>query len=401
MDDNKKKSGWDSLIEDLGVQPEETAYERHQPEEQTIESTDVQELAPTPEAKPGDWNALASTLGLEVDAVEPPAESKPPVTKPPKPVAAQTKKEKPTKESAQSESFGGFLAEEAPKEVPKKATEAEVETEDLPPLPSQIDQALSESSWDDESDDSPSAETSESAAEAESGDGISGEAARSAFDALFSDGASGWGSAFLAPGSKKEEKPAEQSEDLSDPLNAKAEAPGEEEESDRPKRKRSRRRRRGGRGRKPAGERTGEEVASTEGSESVAERDGSEAEASTEETKKPRRRRSRGGARRPGAEEEVVRDDDDSVDDLSSLDDDLDDDSDDDLDDDTNDELGEPSEAGQRRTKHRSIPAWSEAIGMIVDANLEQRAKSPSRPQSSRGGRGGRGGRRRRKPESN
>jgi hypothetical protein len=44
---------------------------------------------------------------------------------------------------------------------------------------------------------------------------------------------------------------------------------------------------------------------------------------------------------------------------------------------------------------HRNIPSWDEAIGMIVDANLqtrtERRRSSPQRSGNSRGQRGGRG----------
>ena len=57
-------------------------------------------------------------------------------------------------------------------------------------------------------------------------------------------------------------------------------------------------------------------------------------------------------------------------------------------------EAAPDGERPTRRQRHRNIPTWSEAIGMIVDSNLEQRAKSPAKQQSSRG-RGGRGGRRR------
>jgi hypothetical protein len=44
--------------------------------------------------------------------------------------------------------------------------------------------------------------------------------------------------------------------------------------------------------------------------------------------------------------------------------------------------------------EHRGIPTWQEAVGLVVGANMEARAKNPS---GSRGGRGrggrGRGGR--------
>jgi hypothetical protein len=45
----------------------------------------------------------------------------------------------------------------------------------------------------------------------------------------------------------------------------------------------------------------------------------------------------------------------------------------------------------------RNIPTWDEAVGVMVSANLESRAKRPdngeSRGRGGRGGHGGRGGR--------
>lgn len=73
----------------------------------------------------------------------------------------------------------------------------------------------------------------------------------------------------------------------------------------------------------------------------------------------------------------------------------------DDLDDDDDDPQG-----GSRGGKHRSVPSWSEAIGVVVDANIaaraERRRAGGRAPSGSGGGRGRRGGRRRgRKPSSN
>ena len=44
------------------------------------------------------------------------------------------------------------------------------------------------------------------------------------------------------------------------------------------------------------------------------------------------------------------------------------------------------------KTAHRGIPSWAEAVGIVISANLESRAKKPSSSSRSRGGRG-RGGR--------
>jgi hypothetical protein len=58
--------------------------------------------------------------------------------------------------------------------------------------------------------------------------------------------------------------------------------------------------------------------------------------------------------------------------------------SDDEDDDDDDDDVG------SGRSAHKSIPSWSEAIGVMVDVNMQGRKNSPQRP-SSRGGTGGRG----------
>jgi hypothetical protein len=56
-----------------------------------------------------------------------------------------------------------------------------------------------------------------------------------------------------------------------------------------------------------------------------------------------------------------------------------------------------PSTSRSRSAAHRSIPSWDEAIGMIVDSNMQtrsqRRASSPAGPRGR-----SRGGRRRRKP---
>ena len=68
---------------------------------------------------------------------------------------------------------------------------------------------------------------------------------------------------------------------------------------------------------------------------------------------------------------------------------------------------GAPSEAGDDKTvpaSHRSIPTWEEALGVIIEANIQARGErrrsshSSSRSGSPRGR--PRGGRRRKKPDS-
>jgi hypothetical protein len=71
------------------------------------------------------------------------------------------------------------------------------------------------------------------------------------------------------------------------------------------------------------------------------------------------------------------------------------------LSDDVDDDDSDPS-SSRRRPSHRNITTWQDAVGVIVAANIESRAKSPqngspgrggrSRGGRSRGGRGRRGG---------
>ncbi len=443
MDDKQAKNSWDDLLQDLGAKPDESAFERHQAADQdiqpTVEWSEAEESADETEASPGDWNSLAESLGLEVEEPPKPVED-PVVAKDEPPAIAETKKAEVKEPVAEriveevvkksDEPFGGFSApgESAfvedeeddadaddydaddydTAEYDTDDEEASTSDEELPPLPSQMDQALSETAWDDDSEEEKGDAGTEDGVDDADGEGISGEAARSAFDALFSDGASGWGSAFLQKPKKEDSMRAAKSESaddaidagLSESLEAKTDGDGDgDEETERPKRKRSRRRRRGGRGRKSAGERVGAE-GETSNEQSSADEDGrsddqsdklseevSSDEAGEEKAKRPRRRRS-GQRKRPvEASSESDLDDDDLVGDEA---------------DDADSDDSQPRGAGRGRQLHRNLPTWSEAIGMIVDANLEQRAKSPSKPQASRGGRGGRGGRgrRRKSPES-
>jgi len=337
--DSSKSSPWDKLLDDLGAQPDESAFERHQPSPQEIPPTVEWSEAPEAESKAesaaetkastNDWNSLAESLGLEV---EEPAQIEPVKEQPVKEqnVAPEAKLEPAESEPAQNveETLAGFappnqaaFLEEIDDDLDPSDDPSDAQDE-LPPLPSQMDQALSETAWEEiseeESDNGEADATDKIDDEGDDeGDGISGEAARSAFDALFSDGASSWGSAFLQKPKRDDSSPPSKgpfaddtgadsgfdidgTDDgggtdamLSDSLDAKTGAASDEsdeEESERPKRKRSRRRRRGGKGRKPAGERVAEgeasEESSSEGRDGLSEKD------SSEPTEKPKRRRS-------------------------------------------------------------------------------------------------------------
>jgi hypothetical protein len=47
---------------------------------------------------------------------------------------------------------------------------------------------------------------------------------------------------------------------------------------------------------------------------------------------------------------------------------------------------------------HRAVPSWEEAVGFLIAANLEARAKSPESRGQHRGRGRGRGGKGRREP---
>ena len=394
MDDNDKSNPWDALIEDLGAQPDESAFERHQPPPQeippTVEWSEADEVAEQSKAMPSDWNSLAESLGLEVEQLPEPepaiqgsvahkTEAEPEATEEAivpeleEPICDLTAAEEDSYEAASTDEFGGDLGE-------VESIDDESCDDELPPLPSQMDQALSDTAWQDSAEE----EAAKADATSEGDDdsqGISGEAARSAFDALFSDGASSWGSAFL-PTPKQDISPRAPAGSIADddlsarlPDSLDATVDDGDETTDRPKRKRSRRRRRGGKGRKPVGEPTAEGEASADQLDEFSE------ETLAEGDTKPKRRRSRRRSRPAESGSET---------------------NDDELLLESEGKAGEerPRGTAQGRQRHRNLPTWSEAIGMIVDSNLEQRSKSPSKPQSSRGGRGGRGGRRRKKSEN-
>jgi len=279
--------------------------------------------------------------------------------------------------------------------------------------------------------------------------GMTGDAARSAFDALFSIGASAWGSAMRDSSFSGDPRELSVSEDahaaeeagvddveLGDATigegamgegamgggqsldSAEVKPSGElgAEETSPAKRRRSRRRR-GGRGRKSASEEvaTGAGEASEADSPAAGASDGSARRSLGEDShskasgtpgeKKPRRRRSR---RRPRAadapgersdentrsEQSDLAGGDREVDDLVADDGELYSDGDP-GEQTTSEERERSGSIGKTRTSHRNLPTWSDAIGVIVDANLELHSKSPSRQTSSRGrggrSRGGRG----------
>jgi len=173
MDDNKsknepKKTPWGQLAEDLGAKPSTEAFERNQPpavEIPAAEAASAQEdVSEAPQQAPSDWNALAGSLGLEPSLSEP--EPSPPEAKivpdPVKEVAVSSTEEpsSSSKRPSEDDSCSSSIADE----------EA---ADPLPPLPSEVDQIMSEGDWEDET------------SEEEASSGMSGDVAKNAFDALF------------------------------------------------------------------------------------------------------------------------------------------------------------------------------------------------------------------------
>jgi hypothetical protein len=382
MDEKKPESAWDELVEDLGVDADPASTERHQPQSaelpSAVRSTDV---AP-PKSQPSDWNALAGSLGLEATAPSPAAhQSEPQQSEPsaPEPVADERAAEEESVEATQDSSNESL--------------------DDLPELRSEFDKELIEDTGDSEPQDSQETE--------DPNIGISGEEARTAFDSLFSESTTNWGLPSSADNildtplefSHSEEEPAaETSEAESETTDQET---TDQETTERPKRRRSRRRR--GRGGRKAEAKTQEE--STQGEAADANEldvtvEPSDQESSKSEDgkdEKPRRRRSRRRGRRKKSEtSEETPVDRSSPEEPPKAElytgDDQDDQDDQDDDDDDSDE----GPSTRQRGGHRNLPTWSEAIGGIVDSNLESRSKSPSKPSSSRGRDRGRG--RRKKP---
>jgi len=362
MDEKKPESAWDELVEELGVEADPAAAERHQPRPTDLPSAS-RSLVPdrpisAPKSQPGDWNALAGSLGLEVP---PPADSAQDI---------EPEQDKPPANEP--------IAREPEVESVKSAPDTESESfDELPELRSEFDKELVEATGDDVQEDGEDSST-----------GLSSEAARDAFDSLFTEATSDW--ELPSNADSILDTPLEFSRSLEEPTVETPESDSEtaeEETTERPKRRRSRRRRRGRGGRsaeaKPdeaATEAEDAEPATPTAEDAADEQRQQESAASSAvgAEAKPRRPRSRRRGRRGngegGAEATVERD--------SLQEDELG----------LNDEDDESDEQqlSRQRASHRNLPTWSEAIGGIVDANLEVRSKSPSKSTSSRG-RGGKG----------
>ncbi len=358
---NTPNAAWDELIDELGVEADSQALERHQPESTELSSASVSQGSDAPpdppQSQPSDWNALASSLGVEV----------------PQEAAASTSQPEPSEPDEVCESVD--------------ESDAQNDVEELPSLPSEIDRAMDESDWDDDSE-----EISQDEDSSDSESGISGEAARSAFDALFSEATSEW--EISTNDARSLDTPLEiqlSEDDAADQGIFDSDVVEEEEKEERPKRRRSRRRGRRGRGRKTSESETTEsesqeeaDSTASETSESAEQQDRGDGSTESEEEKprrrRPRRRRSRKSAEDQGPhmdDSEGDREDAESV--LVHQNGADSDESD----------ISEPRSRG--RSRHRNLPTWSEAIGGIVDSNLQQRKNSPNKSGASRGRGRGRG----------
>lgn len=401
MESNEQKKSWDSLIEDLGAEPSPEAFERQQPPASEIPSQADSLDLELPQPKPSDWSGLASELGIEVQEPAPPIPPSETVTSAAEEgledetaLLEQSAPELPVEDEQHAEvEVKDFEAKDSALEHVSDSELSDAESSTSPSQPSLFDDMKLESQDDPVAAEStapeaesPVAETNEIEAEKEPEKkglgGITGEAARSAFEALFSIGASAWGSAMRETPFSSEPRELSFSDDAkssTEESDSDSES-AEDEEIPRARRKRSRRRR-GGRGRKSASE-------NTEQANLSADEEGIADEQETEDSKKPRRRRSRRRSRSSRDSESLPVDSlgdgfEDENGELGSSGDEADDES--------------SGESRKGRSFHRNLPTWSDAIGVIVDANLALHSKAPSKSSSSRGrggrGRGGRGGR--------
>ena len=414
MDDKESKTPWDELAQELGADPSSDAFERSQPPAVEIpaaeDSSTEEEHVEAFQQAPSDWGALADSLGLEVPEPEEPVDE--PVEEAVEVVAESLPQESATLSESEEASdsdddekesfdagFGIGIGDDFGSDIDEDVSEQAI-SDSLPPLPDEVDEIMSEGGWQAEQDplddselveDSDLVEDSELVDDSEivedseidnsdSGDeaGMTGEAARNAFDALFTASGSAVALPPSEPSQERRSFDFEEADESLDPMKKAEDSEGEEEE--RPKRKRSRRRRRGRGGRKKEAEQTTseEKTLAEDASDEGGQGEDSEKD-SSEDEEKPRRRRSRRRSRRSSSSEDKVSRTDSDEPELSD------------------EEIlsGSRGGSGRDRTGHRNMPTWEEALSVIVDANVENHSKAPSKPSSPRGR--GRGGRRKRK----
>ncbi|MEQ8837307.1 MAG: hypothetical protein RID07_10930, partial [Lacipirellulaceae bacterium] len=289
---SEEKSDWDDLAKELGVDPSAGQPDPPRPEP-SPEPTPARELPPPPEPQPGDWDALAGELGIEVpEPVEPAqvvpdevleesvaadtaSEEVPPAVEPASNLELidqpEVAEEPATNAAAEfvaadpelEEMFAAFArpAEKPSTDLPGEEDERqEMEAADQPEETAE-DASVSEVAEEQEEVADSEVETEAEEEPEKKRPSLSGEAARSAFDALFASGAALFRgrkkpeqSEPLEEETAKEDKPipfAEQEDRTAelDPFGvdaAKEDSSDSEEDEERPKKRR--RRRRGSRG---------------------------------------------------------------------------------------------------------------------------------------------------------
>ncbi len=415
MDFDEQKPTWDSLTKELGIEPAPEAFQRHQPPPQDLPAAapqaDAGEVEEPPTSPPGNWKDLAEDLGVAVDPEHfagAPESDTPAEPELPEPVTLPA----PIFSSDSVATVQHASAAEAHHVANSEDTQqAFAEYSDVGDSPSPPTAALPRDAGADDTLACSSPPDEAATGEAPATDAVlpepteegledkdknildkTSDVARSAFDALFSIGASAWGSAVRESpeqGSPFEGEPRELFAEDKDQGDVSADISGTEadgtdleegavEMSAAEERRPRRRRRRGGRRRKATGDSARSDETATDvtsafedGAESVAE------EADEKRTRPRRSRRRSRGAAEPRAAARSPQDPQDSLDPVTDSEDVIDA---------STAEVGE----GKRRTSHRNLPTWSDAIGVIVDANLELHKTSSSRSGGSRG-RGGRG----------
>jgi hypothetical protein len=431
MSETNPPSSWDDLIKQLGAEPPADALERRRPAIET-------EFKPPPappvgKPKPGDWNALASELGVELPPEEP-TKLRPSAAARRAPFPEATP---PMSPGAVEAGFAGIAPIESEFEDVVEEEIADVEFSEVDF--EEDDSELEEDS--DLSDEFAEADADEDQDERDAlrPSSLSGEAARSAFEALFQAGSFSGGPRPEASAPRTREPAAADStsrdrpdRDLRRPRRPSDHAEGAEltegqlPEPESGERRRPRRRRRRGRGR--GGDGRSEALQAPPESAARRDRGGAEAEGGEWEEvgagpepqdsdeaddearsavapprgDRPHRRRSRRGRGRGAAEgdESAPRNGRTTSPRMAEDREDADADAGEEA-----DERGvlrgdsdEDDEGGEPRPAHKSIPSWAEAIGVMVETNMQSRKTSPQRPSRDRGrGRGGRGGRGRRR----
>ena len=381
MSDEGKQDHWAELASLLGAEPRPTEQpvEKQPPSVPLAAEAELAEpprtprtfVAPPAKRTTSDWGRLAEVLGIEVPVDEPP---------PPPPAARKVERTEPVEEPIPEDSMPEELPDSAPAVV-FASVDTEAETVE-------VREVLPEEEGEEPADLSSSVEavdTEEGASEATTAPEDRERPGRRRRkrrrrgrrpDDSTAARPTEMGDVELELPETTEETP-EEAEELPAPQESEEFAVAEESEgqpvsqeeeseekgSERPRRRRRRRRRRG-----PSheGETAGSvegprESASDVGEESVEAEDLAVPEDLVEQDDLLEQEEAS-----PVAEDELAEEE--SAGDLSDLDDDV------------------------EKASHHGIPTWDEAVGIVVAANLEARARNPAGSPRGRGGRG-RGGR--------